>query len=140
MRRPPDPGVLSGAMSDEPSFDLDAAGLRADQATLGSNVEVLAAKLEEALPGACVVSRRSRRLFSKDKVVESIEVTLGTVRYTLGVDGSRVEATRAQEVRGIVIKREPLPVAAWIAGITDTLREQAGTSAQARAALEQLLA
>lgn len=127
-------------MSDEPSFDLDAAGLRSDGAALGTNVEVLAVKLEDALPSACVVSRRSKRFLSKDKVVEGIEVTLGTVRYALSVDGQRVEAFRAQEVRGVVIKREPLGLDEWVTGIADALREQAETSAQARAALDRLLA
>jgi hypothetical protein len=126
-------------MSDEPSFDLDAAGLRADGAALTTNVEVLARKLEDALPAACVVQRRSKRLFSKDKVVEAIEVQLGTVRYALTLDGQRTEATRAQEVRGVVIKREPLELEAWVTAITDELREQAESSAQARAALDRLL-
>jgi hypothetical protein len=126
-------------MTDEPSFDLDAAGLRADGAALGTSVEVLAVKLEDALGPACVVERRSRRLFSKDKVVEGLEVTLGTTRYTLTVDGAQVDATRAQEVRGVVIKREPLTLQAWLDALMGELREQATDSAQARAALERLL-
>jgi hypothetical protein len=126
-------------MSDEPSFDLDAAGLRADGAALTTNVEVLARKLEDALPAACVVRRRAKRLFSKDKVVEAIEVQLGAARYVLTLDGQRTEATRAQEVRGVVIKREPLELEAWVTAITDELREQAASSAQARAALDRLL-
>jgi hypothetical protein len=126
-------------MTDEPSFDLDAAGLRADGAALGTSVEVLAVKLEDALGPACVVERRSRRLFSKDKVVEGLEVTLGTTRYTLTVDGAQVDATRAQEVRGVVIKREPLTLQAWLDALMGELRERATDSAQARAALERLL-
>lgn len=126
-------------MSDEPSFDLDAAGLRADGAALSTNVEVLARKLEDALPQACTVQRRAKRLFSKDKVVEGIEVQLGTVRYGLTVDGSRTQATRAQEVRGVVIKREPLELGAWVDAIAGELRVQAQSSAEARAALDRLL-
>ncbi len=126
-------------MSDEPTFDLDAAGLRADGAAVGTSVEVLAVKLEDALGPACVVQRRSRRLFSKEKVVEGMEVTLGTTRYALTVDGARVEATRAQEVRGVVIKREPLGLQDWLDALAGELREQAAGSAQARDALERLL-
>lgn len=126
-------------MSDEPSFDLDAAGLRADGAALSTNVEVLARKLEDALPQACTVQRRSRRLFSKDKVVEGIAVQLGTVRYALAIDGQRTQATRAQEVRGVVIKREQLDLDAWVTAIAEELREQAQSSADARAALDRLL-
>jgi len=124
---------------DEPSFDLDAAGLRADGPELVAAVEVLARKLEISLPRATRVERRSRRMFSKDKVVESIEVRLGTTRYGLALDGHRVTADRSQEVRGVVIKREPLDVADWVGALTAQLREEAADSAEAREALERLV-
>jgi hypothetical protein len=126
-------------MDDEPTFDLDAAGLRADGADLLVGIEVLARKLEDALPQATRVQRRSKRLFGGDKVVESVEVRLGTTRYDLQVDGHRVTAARRQEVRGVVIKREPLEVADWVNALTGELREQAADSAQARSALDRLV-
>jgi hypothetical protein len=126
-------------MDDEPTFDLDAAGLRADGADLLIGIEVLARKLEEALPQATHVRRRAKRLFSKDKVVEHVEVRLGTARYCLAVDGHAVSADRRQEVRGVVIKRESLELADWVNGLTGELREQAADSAQARDALERLV-
>jgi hypothetical protein len=126
-------------MMDELSFDLDAAGLRADGPDLVVAVEVLARKLELSLPKATTVQRRSRRMFSKDKVVESIEVRLGTTRYGLTLDGEDVCADRQQEVRGVVIKREPLDVADWVGALTAQLREQAADSAEARTALERLV-
>src|SRR5262249_18296413 len=67
----------------EDSFDLDAAGLRADSGDLAAYVEVLARKLEDALPQQTVVSRRSKGFLSREKVVDTIEVTLGDFRYTL---------------------------------------------------------
>jgi hypothetical protein len=121
------------------TFDLDAAGLRADGPELLSGVEVLAHKLELSLPAATTVRRRARRLFSKDKVVASIEVRLGSTRYAVQVDGERVTADRAQEVRGVVIKREPLDLAAWVGALESELREQAVDSAEARAALDRLV-
>jgi hypothetical protein len=126
-------------MTDEFSFDLDAAGLRADGPDLVVAVEVLARKLEDSLPKATTVQRRSRRMFSKDKVVESIEVRLGTTRYGLTLDGEDVSADRQQEVRGVVIKREPLDVADWVGALAAQLREQAADSAEARTALEKLV-
>jgi hypothetical protein len=126
-------------VSDELGFDLDAAGLRADGADLASGIEVLAAKLEGALPSRTSVQRRARRLLSRDKVVEAIEVRLGDWRYALRVDGGRVEAAREQEVRGVVIKREPLELGAWMAALTAELRAEAATSAEARAALDRLV-
>jgi hypothetical protein len=126
-------------MTDEPTFDLDAAGLRADGPELLVAVEVLARKLELSLPQATRVQRRSRRLFSKDKVVSSIEVRLGTTRYGLQVEGHDVVADRQQEVRGVVIKREPLELADWIDALAAQLRDEAADSAEARAALERLV-
>jgi hypothetical protein len=126
-------------MTDEPTFDLDAAGLRADGPELLAAVEVLARKLELSLPRATTVQRRSRRMLSKDKVVESIEVRLGTTRYGVRVDGEQVSADRQQEVRGVVIRREPLELADWVVALEAQLREQAADSAEARAALERLV-
>ena len=126
-------------MGDDLEFDLDAAGLRADGAELLVGIEVLARKLEEALPQATRVQRRNKRLFGGGKVVERVEVRLGTARYCLHVDGDRVDADCSQEVRGVVIKREPLELAAWVGALTAELREQAADSAQARTALERLV-
>jgi len=123
----------------EPSFDLDAAGLRADGVDLASGVEVLAVKLEGALPQECRVERRRRSLLDRRQVVRAIEVRLGTNRYALRLEHGAVTATREQEVRGVVIKREPLDLASWVQGLAEELREQAATSARARAALERLV-
>jgi hypothetical protein len=126
-------------MSDLPSFDLDAAGLRADGRDLTAGVEVLAVKLEAALPSECRVQRRARSLFNREKVVESIDVRLGDSHYELRQDRGRIDANRSKEVRGVVIKREPLALADWVAGLEAELREQAQTSAAARQALERLV-
>jgi hypothetical protein len=130
---------LLAEMDDDLTFDLDAAGLRADGADLLVGIEVLCRKLEEALPQATRVQRRNKRLFGGGKVVERVEVRLGTTRYGLEVDGESVSAERSQEVRGVVIKREPLDVASWVQALTAELREQAADSAQARSALERLV-
>ena len=126
-------------MSELPSFDLDAAGLRADGRDLAAGVDVLALKLEAALPSECRVERRARSLFNRDKVVESIEVRLGGARYSLRYHRGQVETSRDQEIRGVVIKREPLGLADWVTGLEADLRAQAETSAAARAALERLV-
>lgn len=126
-------------MSEERSFDLDAAGVRADDADVAVGLEVLAAKLEAALPAECRVERRARGLLDRRKVVEAIEVRMGGARYALRLERGTVAASRDQEVRGVVIKREPLTVEAWVRRLEDDLREQAQTSARARAALEKLL-
>lgn len=126
-------------MTGEPSFDLDAAGLRADGAGLSTDVEVLAAKLEDALGRQTTVERRAKGLFDRQKVVRRIVVQLGGRRYALDVDGDAVDAGCEQEVRGVVIKREQLDLAGWVDRLTADLREQAASSAEARTALDRLL-
>jgi hypothetical protein len=125
-------------MADD-SFDLDASTLRADGADLSVYIEVLARKLEDALPAETDVRRRSKGFLSREKVVEIIAVSLGDQRYTLEREGRGVTASRAQQVRGVVIKREPLELDAWVKALTGQLSELAAGSAAARAALERLV-
>jgi hypothetical protein len=124
---------------DPQDFDLDAAGLRADGADLASSVEVLATKLEDALPAQTTVERKSKKLFGGEKVVHGIQVRLGELRWALTVKGHQVDATCEKEVRGVVIKREPLELDAWVQGLAQELSRQAQTSEQARSALTTLL-
>jgi hypothetical protein len=124
---------------DLPDFDLAAAGLRADgRDTLGS-VEVLARKLEDALPGRTRVDRRSVRFLSREKRVARIDVDLGETTYALTSDGRNVAGTRGQAVRGVTIKRDELSLEAWVQRLTDDLRKLAGSSNEARTALQQIL-
>src|SRR3954465_8894994 len=99
---------------DDLSFDLDAAGLRADHADMRAYAEALAHKLELALPSMTTVERRSKRFMSREKVVEAIQVELGDQRSLVRLDGSRVQCSRAKGVRDVTIKTEPLDVAGWV--------------------------
>ena len=126
-------------MGAEPSFDLDAAALRADGRDLDAGVEVLATKLEAALPSATRVDRRARRLLSREQRVEQIEVALGECTYVLHRERHGLSTSRAKTVRGVRIRNEQLDVDAWLAALEADLRQQAQTSAEARTALERLL-
>jgi len=130
-------------VSTEETFDLSAAGLRADGTDLRISVEVLAAKLESSLPGHTRVERHGGGLLGRgEKRVREIQVDLGAgsgTRYQLTVDGDRVEGFRERKSGGIAIKREPLDPDAWIAALTDELQAEAQRSAEARSALEGLI-
>jgi hypothetical protein len=127
-------------VSTDDSFDLVAAGLRDDSAELSMSIEVLAAKLEGALPGRARVERRGGGLLGRGpRRVRSVRVELGSSCYQLVVDGERLEGFRERQVGGIAIKRESLPAAEWMAALTDTLRAEADRSAEARSALDRLL-
>ena len=82
-------------------------------------MEVLAAKLEQALPGQARVERRGGGLLGRgEKHVRAVRVELGTASYQLAVDGGALEGFRERQVGGIAIKREPLDPDAWIAALT----------------------
>ncbi len=138
-RRAAGQGYAAG-VDDEDTFDVAAAGLRGDGAELAMSVEVLAAKLEQALPGAARVERRGGGLLGRgEKHVRRVEVELGACRYGLDVDGARIEGFRERRVGGVSIKREALAPKEWIAALTADLRSEAERSTEAQAALQELL-
>ena len=121
-------------------FDLIASSLRADASDTRALAEVLAVKLEGALPQQTRVERRSKGLLSRTKQVRRVEVDCGEARYRLALDDrGAVDAVRAHEVRGITLKNEPLSLDAWIDALARDLGELARTSEQGRVALERLL-
>jgi hypothetical protein len=129
--------------SDEDSgqdFDLFAAGLRAGGSDLRIYVEVLAAKLEEALPGQARVRRGGGGLLRRgQRRVNELRVELPGTRYQLAFEGERVECFREREVGGISIKREPLDPERWVSALAGDLRNEAERSSDAREALARLL-
>ncbi|HLH13545.1 MAG TPA: hypothetical protein VKV16_02060, partial [Solirubrobacteraceae bacterium] len=69
-------------MSEQDVFDLAAAGLRGERSDLRMSVEVLASKLEEALPGRTRVQRSGGGLLRRGRRrVRSMEVQLAGNRY-----------------------------------------------------------
>lgn len=128
-------------MSDEDAdFDLAAASLRLDGADLAASAEVLAAKLEQALPAHVSVRRSGGGLLGRgERRVRELSVELGPNRYELQIDGGRLQCARGREVGGISIKRETLGPAQWLAALIADLREEAQRSGEARTALERLL-
>jgi hypothetical protein len=123
---------------DDPSFDLVAAELRADATDLKTFVETLAAKLAGAFPGWARVERRSS-LFGGAKPVRRIELTLGDDRYELEHDAGRVTCRHRAVVRGVAIRSDELELDEWLTRLAGSLVRAADSSAQGRAALEQLL-
>jgi hypothetical protein len=126
--------------SNEPALDLDllAASLRADSTDLGTFVESLATKLEEAVPGRVRVERRRNGMFGP-KTVRSVSVDLGDRRLELRADGGAVQTRCARLSGGIVLKNEALETDAWLATLSDALAAEAGRSEATRKALERLL-
>ena len=126
-------------MIDEPGFDLNAASLRADDADLPAFVEVLAVKLEGALPTLCRVRRRRRGLLSSATRVDRIEVELGSRRFLLCWQRHRLVTEIDSAVHDMRRTRSEVPLGEWLTALQAELRARALSSAEARTALERLL-
>jgi hypothetical protein len=131
--------IARASAGGEIDVDLLAASLRASSADLNMFVEVLADKLEQALPGRVQVGRRPTRWLGKEKRVERLQCDLGGQRYLLSAHDGVVEARQATAVRGVVLKTEELPLADWLDALARDLATEARTSESAQLALQNLL-
>ena len=118
-----DPSVAGG-------FDLLAASIRADTADLRTYLDVVGAKLADALPGSVTVERDGG-LFARDHRVRKV---------TLRLEGRifRLEWTGSDLVAGIDAGQVPL--ARWSETLAELLSDHAHSESQARAAMDSLVA
>jgi hypothetical protein len=119
-------------------IDLVTASLRADTSDLRAFVEALAAKLEDAVPGAVAVERRRDGMFGP-KQVRRIAVEASGQRLELRIDGSAIQTRCARLSGGIVLKSEEMPTDEWLRTLGGALADQARISQSTRQALERLL-
>ena len=119
-------------------FELVAASIRADASDLKTFLDVLAIKLEQALPGMVYVEREGG-LFKRERKVKVIRVQIDDKLYELARAGTGLEAHVSHQVRGITLKNEVMSLDAWITELSHHLSRHAASSAEARAALERLV-
>ncbi len=120
-------------------FDLAASSLRADASDARALAEALAEKLSSALPDHTRVHRKTSRLRSKEKRLERVEVQFGDDTFALSLAAGTTQTTRATTVRGIVIRRQDLPLEAWLDELSTALDAEAERSETSRVSLQQLL-
>lgn len=122
----------------ELDIDLLAAELRAEAGDVDTFVEALAAKLEEAVPGAVTVQRR-REGIRGPRRVQRISIDGGGQRLELQRASGAVQTTCSRLSGGIVLKREQLDTDAWLIALGRLLAEEADRSSSTRRALDRLL-
>lgn len=125
-------------MSEELSFDVLAASLRHDTRDAAIFAEVLAKKLEQAVPNYIKVERQGG-LFQKNPTVRRILVNFDPWQYLLENQKGRVSTQRVKLVRGVAIKSEPMDVNPWIDALSQELVRMASQESQARESLERFL-
>jgi hypothetical protein len=127
-----------GGPGAELDIDLLAASLRADSSDLGTFVEALAVKLEQAVPGAVLVERRREGMFGP-KVVRRITLDAGDQRLELKRAGAGIETRCSRLSGGIVLKSDTVGTDAWLTALGTALAAEAQRSQITRQALERLL-
>ena len=130
-----DPDPSPGTALD---IDLLAASLRADLTDLGTFVEALAVKLEQAVPGAVRVERRREGMFGP-KLVRRITLDAGDQRLELRTAGAGIETRCSRLSGGIVLKSDTVGTDAWLTALGTALALEAQRSQITRQALERLL-
>ena len=119
-------------------IDLITASLRADSTDVSTFVEALAAKLEEAVPGAVRVERRRDGLRGP-KTVRRITVDVGDRRLELRSSGAEIDTRCSRLSGGIVLKSDAVDTDTWLAALSEALALAAKRSQTTRQALERLL-
>ncbi len=109
--------------------ELVAASLRASSRDLKTFVEVLAVKLDEALPDRVQVERRATRFLAKESASNGSSASLATcVIRSRPAMALRLGARKA--VRGVVLKSEEMSLDHWSGALARDLAEEAQTNEQ----------
>lgn len=115
------PSHRDAGMSEAPDFDMQAAWLRRFRADAEGNLRAFALRLREAMPDAVTI-RESRSFFARTSNIIGVAVRIGDHRYTLDIEGGRLCARVAMEVRGIVISNKAIDPADWFARLMEETR------------------
>ena len=100
---------------------------------------LLAAVLEASMPEDTEVERKGK-LFSKEKTVRKVRVLAGTNTFEIEDPGNgRLQATRIQTVRNIVLKREEMRVDEWLTALSAEIALRAKDNEATFFALKNML-
>jgi hypothetical protein len=121
-----------------------AAALRADASDLDVYAKVLTSTLADALPPGMVEVERDRslsvRLAGRPGTAVAVRVRAEDLTLELATDRSgRTQARVVKEVRGVVISRQEVTIAAWAQLLAEHLAALARQSQEASTALARLL-
>jgi hypothetical protein len=125
------------------SLDMVTAALRADSSDIAIYARVLTESLGESLPPGCVTVDRDKsvsdRMKGRPGTVTKVTVRLGEQVMTLGLAKGAPAAEICQEVRGVVLSRQPVPIGQWAAELAKALVSYAEQNAATADALRRLV-
>jgi hypothetical protein len=132
--------VQEGQLSAEPSpFSTDALDLRRSLVEMRTYAEVLAERLERALPDRVTVERRREGLFRKETQIAKLSFRGDRATYELAFGKGQVTAARVRVVHGIALNSTPMAPAEWLAELGQEVRAIAEQTDAANDALLGLL-
>lgn len=105
-----------------PDFDRDAAWFRRFSSDAESNLRAFALRLHEAMPERVTI-HENKRLFARAATTTGVSVDLDDHRYTLKIEGGRLQATIAMVVRGIVLNTKSLDPAEWFVKLSEETKK-----------------
>ena len=108
------------------------------RAEVGEFAELLAGKLEGALPRQTRVQRRRAGVLGPKRVWR-IEVVLPSERLELQADQGSLQASWARVSGGIALKHETVGLSEWVDLLSSALAAEAERNDDARRALSALL-
>ena len=96
---------------------------------------------EGVMPEVTEVTSKAKRLFSSEKTVVGVSVTLDTDIYTLTFqgDGHPLKAQRVKVVKGITLKTDDIKLVDWLTKLSAELHSRAKTSEEAHFAMANFL-
>lgn len=102
-------------------------------------MELMAQKLERALPDAVKIERDGS-IFSGKKRVKDITITFDEFQYQLTCEkNKKLSAKKLKVVRGIALKTTDVDFAQWVQDVATELAKMANESASAREALNKMV-
>jgi hypothetical protein len=131
---------VDAAHATVPSLADVASVVESSGSSLERSLPGLVAALEAALPGAVRVERGGGGLLHRGpRPIRSVTASVGEYRFVLAREGERIVPTVVHEVRGIVLRRDTLPVGDWLSRLGDRLRDLAASAESVSPALARLL-
>jgi hypothetical protein len=121
------------------SFEDLAASFRADSRDLVTFHEVLAKKLEEALPPGSVRVHRGGWPLGGNRPLTQLTIDLEDNSFQMEHTARGYEYRLAKVVRGIALKTASTSFPEWLDALTQALWVEANRSDQTREALERFL-
>ena len=103
-------------------FDRDAAWYRRFTTDAESNLHAFALRMREAMPERVTV-HESKSFFSRNSTTTGVSVDLDDHRYTLKIEGGRLQANIAMVVRGIVLSTKSLDPADWFVKLSEETKK-----------------